>query len=107
MNSKGGSAGSLWVYPKAGNNNPGSFEIRASRAGYEETSQGVVSSRVSEIPSDLDKVSRIINEGYPCLETGNFTPNAIVVTTFTCMKHEGEVSCFDLGKLFSKPFIEV
>ena len=93
FNSKGRAAGSIWVYPKAGYHNPGSFEIRASRPGYEESSQGVVSSRVSEIPSDLDKVSKIINEGYPCLEKGNFTPNAIVVATFTCMKHAGKVSC--------------
>ena len=52
---------------------------------------------MSELPSDLDKVARIINEGYPCLERGNFTPNAVIVATYTCMKHEGEVSYMKLS----------
>ena len=70
---------------------PGSYEIRASRGAYKESTLGVVSSRVSELPSDIDRAARIINEGYPCMSRGTFIPNVVFVATFTCMKYNSGV----------------
>ena len=76
------------MYPRSGYNSPGAFDLRISQGKYTPTSLGEAHMRVTETASDLERVERIINEGFPCIKNGPFRPVVAFVATFTCMKQK-------------------
>ena len=73
------------MYPRSGYNSPGAFDLRISQGKYKASSLGTVHMRVTETELDLDRIARIINEGFPCIKNGPFRPVVAFVATFTCM----------------------
>jgi len=76
--------------------------------------------RMTTRQDDLDEIEQIINQAYPCLDTGNFYPNHAVVVTFLCMLHNNankEVSnitlalditwCINIWNSFIHSFLSV
>lgn len=81
-------SGSIDVSSIKGHGEPGTFTIRASKLDY---TDGLVYMRMSESEQDLNDVSQIINEAYPCLANGPFTPSVVFVASYICMELGDEV----------------